>query len=165
MTNLKQTYKDTIDKALNLIKLEPSNKAITKLIAISSLSNSSIKNVCEVFLITNKTIKSWVVAFDKEGIDGLKNKVKNPKKPKLNDHQKERVKSWLNDNPNLTLKFLKLKIKKEWGVDISLVGIWKNLKQMNFSHIIARPVHYKQDKEKPEEFKKNSNRNKRKQSK
>ena len=56
-------------------------------------------------------------------------------------------------------------IMKNFNVEISLVGVWKNVQKMNFSHITARSVHYKQNKEKLEEFKKNSNRNKSKKSK
>jgi hypothetical protein len=39
------------------------------------------------------------------------------------------------------------------------------LKRLGFSHITARPMHHKQDKTKLEEFKKNSDRNSKKQSK
>lgn len=63
------------------------------------------------------------------------------------------------------MKKLQSLIKKNFDIEISLVGIWKNVQKMNFSHITARSVHYKQDKEKLEEFKKNSNQNKRKKSK
>ena len=41
-------------------------------------------------------------------------------------------------------------------VNITQVGIWKNLKKMNLSYITARPKHYNQNKEKFDEFKKNS---------
>ena len=56
-------------------------------------------------------------------------------------------------------------IRKNFNIEISLVGIWKNVQKMDFAHITARSVQYKQDKEKLKEFKKNSNRNKRKKSK
>jgi transposase len=54
------------------------------------------------------------------------------------------------------MKALRLMALKEFNVEMSLVGIWKNVKKMNFSHIAPRPLHYKQDKQKLEEFKKNS---------
>jgi protein-arginine kinase len=34
------------------------------------------------------------------------------------------------------------------------LDFWKNIQKMGFAHITARSVHYKQDKEKLEEFKK-----------
>ena len=45
-------------------------------------------------------------------------------------------------------------IRKNFNIEISLVGIWKNVQKMDFAHITARSVHYKQDKEKLKEFKK-----------
>lgn len=110
-------------------------------------------------------MKFWIRTFEKSGIEGLKSKVKNPRKPKLSQIQKEQIKSWIESDPNITMKKLKSMIKKNFNIEISLVGIWKNVQQMNFSHITARSVHYKQNKEKLEEFKKNSNRTKRKESK
>jgi len=42
---------------------------------------------------------------------------------------------------------IKLKISKEFSINISLSGLWYNLKGMNLSYITARPKHYKQDQE------------------
>ena len=106
--------------------------------------------------MANQTIKFWIRSFEKHGIAGLETKAKNPRKPKLSDVQKEKIKLMIENDPNLTMKALKLIILKEFKVEMSLVGIWKNVKKMNFSHITARPLHYKQDKQKLEEFKKNS---------
>ncbi len=86
---------------------------------------------------------------------GLESKVKNPKKPKLDLEQKEQIRSWIESDPNITMKKLQSMIRKSFDIKISLVGIWKNVQKMDFAHITARSVHYKQDKEKLEEFKKN----------
>ena len=165
MKTIKQTHKHTILEAAKVIKTVPFSKATIKLQAISAVSHSTINKVSEVFNIANTTLKFWIRTFEKSGIEGLESKVKNPKKPKLDQVHKEQIKSWIESDPNITMKKLKSMIKKNFNIEISLVGVWKNVKAMNFSHITARSVHYKQDKEKLEEFKKNSNRNKRKQSK
>ena len=110
-------------------------------------------------------MKFWIRTFEKSGIEGLESKVKNPKKPKLDIAQKEQIRSWIESDPNVTMKKLKSMIRKNFNIEISLVGIWKNVQKMDFAHITARSVQYKQDKEKLKEFKKNSNRNKRKKSK
>lgn len=55
------------------------------------------------------------------------------------------------------MKKLKSMIRRNFNIEISLVGIWKNVQKMDFAHITARSVHYKQDKEKLKEFEKNSN--------
>ncbi len=99
-------------------------------------------------------MKFWIRTFEKSGIEGLESKVKNPKKPKLDIAQKEQIRSWIESDPNVTMKKLKSMIRKNFNIEISLVGIWKNVQKMDFAHITARSVHYKQDKEKLEEFKK-----------
>ena len=81
------------------------------------------------------------------------------RKSKLNELHKRQVKSWVENDPNLTLKEIRLRIRNEFSVNISLSGLWYNLKKMNLSYITARPQHYKQDKEIFDEFKKNSTRN------
>jgi len=165
MKTIKQTHKRAIEEAARVIKTIPFSKATIKLQAISAVSHSPINKVSEVFNIANTTLKFWIRTFEKSGVEGLETKVKNPRKPKLNQAQKEQIRSWIEANPNVTLKKLRSMIKKNFNIEISLVGIWKNVQKMGFAHITTRSVHYKQDKEKLEEFKKNSNRNKRKESK
>jgi transposase len=165
MKTIRQTHGHAIVEAARVLKTIPFSKASVKLQAISAVSHSTINKVSEVFNVANTTLKFWIRTFEKSGIEGLESKVKNPKKPKLDMAQKDQVRSWIETNPNVTMKQLKFMIRKNFNIEISLVGIWKNVQKMDFSHITARSVHYKQDKEKLEEFKKNSNRNKGKKSK
>ncbi len=164
MKTIKQTHRHTILKATRVVKTIPFSKATIKLQAISALSHSTIKKVSEVFNIANTTLKFWIRTFEKSGIEGLESKVKNPKKPKLDQAQKEQIRSWIERDPNVTMKKLKSMIMQNFNIELSLVGVWKNVQKMNFSHITARSVHYKQDKKKLEDFKKNSKANKRKKS-
>ena len=154
MKTIKQTHRHTILKAAKVIKTIPFSKTTIKLQVISAVSYSTINKVSEVFNIANTTLKFWIKTFEKSGIEGLESKVKNPRKPKLNQTQKEQIRSWIERDPNITMKKLKLMIMKNFNVEISLVGIWKNIQKMDFSHITAKSVHHKQDKEKLEEFKK-----------
>lgn len=142
-----------------LLKEIPFSKISVKLKAILALKNHSITKVCDVFSISRNTIKAWVKNFDLYGIDGLSPKERKSRKSKLSESQKEEIGLWIEGNPNLTLKELKLKISKEFEVNITQMGIWKNLKKMNLSYITARPRHHMQDKVKLDEFKKNSTRN------
>jgi transposase len=156
MHTIKQTHSEAIKRASEIITTIPFSKVTMKLQAIAAVSNCTISKVSEVFNVTNQTIKFWIRSFEKYGIAGLETKAKNPRKPKLTDAQKEQIKRAIENDPNLTMKALKLMVLKEFKVEMSLVGIWKNVKKMNFSHITPRPLHYKQDKQKLEEFKKNS---------
>ena len=165
MKTIKETHGHAIAEAARVVKTIPFSKATIKLQAISAVSHSTINKVSEVFNIANTTLKFWIRTFEKSGIEGLETKVKNPKKPKLDLTQKEQIRSWIESDPNITMKKLQSMIGKNFNIEISLVGIWKNVQKMDFAHITARSVHYKQDKEKLAEFKKNSNRNKNKKSK
>jgi transposase len=151
---IKQTHKHTILEAARVVKTIPFSKVTIKLQAISAVSHSTINKVSEVFNIANTTLKFWIRTFEESGIEGLESKVKNPKKPKLDQDQKKQIRSWIESDPNVTMKKLKSMIKKSFNIEISLVGVWKNIQKMGFAHITARSVHYKQDKEKLEEFKK-----------
>lgn len=162
MTTIRIKYKDAINNSVDLIKSNPDMKLALKLKAIAALKNNSIKKVSEVFCVCDDTIKFWVRSFAKSGIDGLITKVKNPRKPKLSDSHKKEIESWIKESPNLTLKEISLRIRGNFGIDISLPGLWKNIKKMNFSYITPRPKHYKQDKVKFDEFKKNFTRNNKK---
>ena len=81
----------------------------------------------------------------------------------MDNKQIEDLQNWIRNNQgNFTLLKIQKIIKEKYGIKISHNGVWKMLKRLNYSHITARPKHYKQDKEKLEQFKKNSNRNQRK---
>ena len=47
-------------------------------------------------------------------------------------------------------------------IEVSKSTIHRLIRKLGFSHITSRPIHHKQDKEKLEEFKKNSDRNSKK---
>lgn len=82
----------------------PFSKVTMKLQAISAVSHCTILKVSEVFNVTNQTIKFWIRSFEKYGIKGLETKVKNPRKPKLTIEQKEQIKLWIENDPNLSMK-------------------------------------------------------------
>ena len=145
-----------------LLKEIPFSKISIKLKGILALKDNDISKVAEIFSVSRNTLKSWARNFDLYGIEGLRPKERRSRKSKLNKLQKQQVKSWVENDPNLTLKEIRLRISNKFSVNISLSGLWYNLKKMNLSYITARPQHYKQDKEIFDEFKKNSTRNNKK---
>ena len=130
MTTIRVKFKDAIDSSIELIKSNPDIKLAVKLKAIAALKNNNIKKVSEVFCVCDDTIKFWVKSFANKGIDGLITKVKNPRKPKLSDCHKQKIEYWIKKNPNLTLKEISIRIKNSFNIDISLPGLWKNIKKM-----------------------------------
>ena len=166
MTTIPELNESLIIQSKQKLKEIPFSKVTVKLKAIAPLEINSILKVAQVFSVQRNTIKSWIRKFNNNGVEGLKLKIKSPRKSKLNDKQIEDLRSWIKSNQgNFTLLKIQKIIRENYGVEISHNGVWKMLKRLNYSHITARPVHYKQDKEKLEEFKKNSNQNKGRKSK
>jgi hypothetical protein len=54
----------------------------------------------------------------------------------------------------ITLKKLKLKIEKKFRTTFSMSALHNQVRLLGYSNITGRPQHYKQDKEKLEDFKK-----------
>jgi len=157
MTRIKALRDNQIfEESERLLKEIPFSKISLKLKGIVAIKNNNISKVSEVLGVSRNSLKSWVKNFDKDGIEGLRPKKRRSKKPKLDENQKLEVKSWIDNNPNLTLKEIRLKINNIFSISISSSGLWYNLKKMNLSYITARPKHHMQDKVKLDEFKKNS---------
>ncbi len=135
-----------------------------KLKAIISAKEHGIKKVAEILKISKTSLTFWIKRFDKNAAAGLLARPKKPRSSILNKKQRLLISKWISNDPNLTINKIRLKIIKEMGVSISKTTVHRMTKNTGFSHITARSVHYKQDKEKLEEFKKNSIRNKRKKS-
>lgn len=166
MATIPELNESLIAQSKQKLKEIPFSKVTIKLKAISALENNSILKVAQVFSVQRNTIKNWIKNFSNNGIKGLELKKRSPRKSKLNNKQIEDLQAWIKSNQgNFTLLKIQKIIKENYGVEISHNGVWKMLKRLNYSHITARPVHYKQDKEKLEEFKKNFNRNKKTKSK
>lgn len=73
----------------------------------------------------------------------------------LNQGQREQIEKWIEENPNITIKGVKIKILEEFGLKMGRSTVHREMQKMKFSYITPRPVHYKQDKKVQEEFKKN----------
>ena len=156
MAKIKALTNELLEKSDNLLKKIPFSKLSIKLKGIAALRNNSITKVAEVLSISRNTLKNWVKSFDAYGIEGLMLKPKSPKKTKLNNEQRDELASWIKNNPNMTLKEIRIKIIKEFNIFMSQSGLWYLLKKMNLSYITPRPRHYKQNKDQFDEFKKNS---------
>jgi transposase len=149
----------------SLKEMGSSGIVAVKLKAIISAKEHGIKKVADILKISKTSLTFWIKRFNQDAAAGLLAKPKKPRSSILDKKQKLLISKWISDDPNLTINKIRLKIIKEMGVEISKTTVHRIIQKTGFSHITARSVHYKQDKEKLEEFKKNSNRNKRKKSK
>lgn len=65
------------------------------------------------------------------------------------------MKAWIQGNPNITIKELRLQIQSELGKEVSKSTAHNLIKELGFAYITPRPRHHKQDKLAQSEFKKN----------
>ena len=136
-----------------------------KLQAIISARTHGISKVALINNVARTTLAFWIKSLRNGSISDLKPKPKATRLVLLGEVEKKIILKWLEKDPNLTIKKIRLLIKKEMRIEVSKSTVHRLIKKSGFSHITARPIHYKQDKEKLEEFKKNSDRNSKKQSK
>jgi transposase len=131
-----------------------------KLQAIISAKTHGISKVATIYNITNKTLTFWIKSLKNGSLSDLSAKAKATRKPLIDDSVSAIIQKWLNEDSELTIKKVRLMIEKEMGIKTSKSTVHRLMQKLGFAHITARSVHYKQDKGKLEEFKKNSNRNK-----
>jgi transposase len=147
-----------VQKAQDLLTtLKPDAVAANRLRAIISSLNHPIKTVADIFDVTPDTITRWAKKLNKSGINGLIKAPKHLDGITIKSEHKQQVKQWLDSDPNITIEKVKIKLEEQFGIKVSQSTTHNTMKVAGFSHITARSVHYKQDKEKLEEFKKNSN--------
>jgi transposase len=93
----------------------------------------------------------------RDGIDALENKPKNPRSP-LNGHELK-IKEWIEENHNITVRELLAKAASELGVMVSQTAMRRVIKNLKYSYITPSPSHHKQDESSHVEFKKKSSTN------
>jgi transposase len=145
------------EKARNgLIQLKSKGTAANKLKAIMASYKHGAKKVSEILDVDITSIYKWTIKLDREGYRSLINQAKHQDGIKLKKIHKERIRKWLEKDPNISITDIKEKIKNQFNIDVSKSTIHRAMKDSGFSYITPRKNHYKQDKEKVENFKKKS---------
>src|ERR1700720_2056453 len=109
-----------------------------------------------------QTLRDWVHRFNEEGADGLINAKSPGRPPKLSKEQMEELRRLVEAGPDpekdgvarWRCVDLKRVLGERFGVDLSEVSLGRVLKKLGFSHISARPLPPKQDREAIATFKK-----------
>lgn len=88
---------------------------------------------------------SWVKAFEKDGIGGLKLQTGRGRRALRSKDEQEIIKEWIFQDCNLTIKAVKLRIEEKFRKNIGMTTTHKLMKSLGFSYITPRSRHYKQD--------------------
>ena len=139
------------------------SESIMKLTAIKAAYYHKESEVASIFNIARSTLARWISNYKKFGFEGLKNKSRGHNPSKLSIDEKNKIKEWIlnsidskGNQIHWTLKKLIKEIMIVFNKEITKTPLWLTLKSLNLSVKSPRPKHYKSDKEKQLDFKKNS---------
>ena len=115
----------------------------------------------ELYNTSFKQITNWVHRFEKEGIEGLKDKEGRGRAHRLTETQRKRISVLLNENPERygyntatwTGPMLIEWIEKEYGVIYKKAQIYNIIKTLGFSYQKGRGIFPETNAEKQEVFK------------
>lgn len=115
----------------------------------------------ELYHASYKQITNWVHRFEKEGIEGLKDKEGRGRKSQLDEGQREQLTKLLKESPEVhgfntatwTGPMLIEWIKKSYGVEYKKAQIYNIIKSLGFSYQKGRGIFPESDKQKQDSFK------------
>jgi transposase len=127
-----------------------------KLQAVISAFSNGITDVAKIYNISRTTLTEWIKCVKRGDIEKLGAPKTRKRRSKLTDDHKAHLKTWIEANPNITMRELKIMLKDKMDIDLSLSSVHRIVRSLNFSYITPRPIHYKQNPALVEEFKKKS---------
>jgi transposase len=140
-----------------------------RLYAVYQVSKGqSSRKLEELYNTSFKQITNWVHRFEKEGIEGLKDKKGRGRKERLTLNQKQSISNLLkNESPTQygfntetwTGPLLIIWIKKEFNIEYKRSQIYNIIKSIGFSYQKGKGVFPEADKQKQEDFKKGLKKN------
>jgi len=127
-----------------------------KLLAVIAASKHSIAEVAKVYDISRGTLTQWIKHIKDSKLDKLKAPPERRKKTKLQASQVEEIEKWMEQDPNITINEVRLRIESVYDIQLGKSTVHRIMTKLKFSYITPRPRHYKQDVNLIEDFKKKS---------
>ena len=111
-----------------------------------------------------QTLRDWVIRYNEEGVDGLRDRPRPGRPPQLDDTQLAELARLVEDGPDINLHRvvrwrcidLQAEIKARFGVAVSERHVGRILKQLAFTRLSVRPRHPQADDAVQQTFKKTS---------
>ncbi len=141
----------------------PNGSVARKLTILSSFAWLTTDEIAKAYRINPRTLFRWIKQYNDDGVEGLVDRPRGHRPAILSDEMKSSVVEWIttqkdNDgNPVYwTLDRLREELARVYDVKISKSAMSVNLAKMKVRYRRPRPTHTMADREKQEEFKKNS---------
>lgn len=140
----------------------PRTAARIRAVYLAMMDKTAPEIAC-VLGYTRRTIQNWIYAYNREGIEGLKESCGRGNKSKLNEDQIQWLRQRIEQGPTDEDKIcafhavdIQRIIKKQFGVSYHVRSVRKLLKRLGYSYVSSRPEHPRGDPDKREAFKKKS---------
>ena len=153
----------TAESIKSLIKKDERYGIGIRLYAVYQVAKGqSSRKLEDLYNTSFKQITNWVHRFEKEGLDGLKDKEGRGRKDKLTLIQKQQLAMVLKDEQPIKYGFntatwtgplLINWIKKEYGIEYKKAQIYNIIKALGFSYQKGKGIFPEANKEKQENFK------------
>jgi putative transposase len=138
---IKHITLETLNKKINI--MERSIRVLKRLYFIRFIYQGvSINDACTIINITRATGYNWLNAWNNEGFEGLVPNFSGGPKPKLTEYEKEELMRVYSEIDVLTLKEVRLLIKERFGVDYSLMQIWRILRSRKMDNAKSSIIDY-----------------------
>lgn len=126
-----------------------------------ALMGQSAPDIAALLGYRRRTIQNWVYAYNKRGLEGLRDTPGRGQRCKLNTDQLQWLRQRLEEGPpddsGLSVfhgKDIQRLIRQQFGVTYHLHSIYKLLHRLGYSYVSSRPEHPKGDPGARETFKK-----------
>ena len=111
-----------------------------------------------------QTLRDWVIRYNAEGVDGLRDRPRPGRPRQLDDKQLTELARLVEDGPDVELHRvvrwrcvdLQAEIAARFGVTVSERHVGRLLKQLKFTRLSVRPRHPQADEAAQQTFKKTS---------
>lgn len=141
-----------------LKKLRNEGTLFKKLQAVKLAYEHGIKNTADFLDVFPVSIRNWAKVINNGDVSFLKIGSKHKDGIKIKKHHKEKIKLWIEKDPNISINSVKEMLEEKFKLKVSRSSVHNIMKSVGFSYITPRKSHYKQDKKQVEEFKKKSTR-------
>ena len=119
------------------------------------------ERIAEVIGCCTRTVQSWVARYNEAGVEALRRKPGQGRKPRFPPEQYDRLRARLDAGPTeddgvCTLRGPDVRriLQEEYGVELSEASTYELLHRLGYSSLAPRPIHRKADPEAQASFKK-----------
>jgi transposase len=114
--------------------------------------------------LDRQTLRDWVIRYNEAGVDGLRDRPRSGRRPRLNAAQLAELARLVEEGPTIEVPRvvrwrcidLQAEIKARFDVDLSERHVGRLLGQLKFTRLSVRPRHPQTDEAAQQAFKKTS---------